>query len=335
MPVHNALPYLDAAIESILAQTFTDFEFIILDDASTDGSAERLAEWAAKDRRIRLVEAKKRLGPVASSQRVAEEAAAAVVARMDADDISHPDRLQQGLAVLRDNPDAGLVASLSDLIDGRGKKIRGPDLWRLVRKSAMAPFAHSAIMYRRDVFERAGGYRADTPLWEDQDLVLRIAAIGAILVIPHSLLQVRQTATSTRSMADIARQEQSLDTMYRQVAGQPVAVDEKIDPRVFVAIGSVILWGGARPRLLGRLLRKGRLRANLPSITALGWTAWASLSPATLRSSLRTLAAIRNAFARRQIDVVNAVQWSPPILLDARAGSSDSTRKARQGKAST
>jgi len=87
MPVHNALPYLDQAVESILGQTLTDFEFVILDDASTDGSTERLREWAARDSRIRLIEVTTNLGPALSSQRVADAATAPIVARMDADDI--------------------------------------------------------------------------------------------------------------------------------------------------------------------------------------------------------------------------------------------------------
>ena len=73
MPVHNALPHLDAAVRSILEQTHRDFEFVILDDASTDGSTERLKEWAAKDERIRLHLGKKNLGPAASSNFVVRE----------------------------------------------------------------------------------------------------------------------------------------------------------------------------------------------------------------------------------------------------------------------
>ena len=68
MPVHNALPHLDEAIESIVGQTYKDFEFVILDDASTDGSTERLREWAKRDPRIRLIEVKINLGPALSSQ---------------------------------------------------------------------------------------------------------------------------------------------------------------------------------------------------------------------------------------------------------------------------
>src|SRR5258708_11231113 len=90
MPVHNVLPYLDAAVASILRQTFEDFEFVILDDASTDGSTGRLRQWASRDARIRLLEAKRNLGPARSSDRVARAASAPIVARMDADDISYP-----------------------------------------------------------------------------------------------------------------------------------------------------------------------------------------------------------------------------------------------------
>src|SRR3954471_2803022 len=100
MPVHNAMPFLDVAVESILGQTFRDFEFVILDDASTDGSTQRLREWAARDGRIRLLEEKHNLGPALSSERVARAARAPIVARMDADDVSHPKRLEEQLDVL-------------------------------------------------------------------------------------------------------------------------------------------------------------------------------------------------------------------------------------------
>src|ERR1051325_5994192 len=87
MPVYNALPFLDDSISSILRQTLSDFEFVILDDASTDNSVERLREWAARDKRIRLHESKQRLGLSGSSNAVLAEARASIVARMDADDI--------------------------------------------------------------------------------------------------------------------------------------------------------------------------------------------------------------------------------------------------------
>src|SRR4051812_2927463 len=172
MPVRNALPYLDRAVESILAQTHDDFEFVILDDGSNDGSSESLRRWAVRDRRIRLVEGGGTRGPVGSSNFVVGQGRAPIVARMDADDIAHPDRLQCQLAVLARRRDAVLVGSVWEGIDRRGRVVREADLSTLGCPGFAAPFAHGSIMFRRDAFEAAGGYRAARPYWEDLDLYL-------------------------------------------------------------------------------------------------------------------------------------------------------------------
>ena len=322
MPVFNALPHLDKAIESILGQTLADFEFVILDDASTDGSAERLREWATKDLRIRLIEAVENLGPALSSDRVARAARTPIVARMDGDDLSHPDRLRRQLELLRARPDVGLVGSLCDVLDSNGCKIRGPEYWRLERNSLLVPFAHGAMMYRQSVFERAGGYRQACEFWEDQDLVTRMSAISKVMVIPDSLYQVRQWAKSTRSTSAQERLEQALDVMYGSLdhlqrdesydhllLGRPGA-HVKCDPRVFVSLGSVILWAGGRPRLFRRLLKRAKLSFELKSLSAIVWTAWASISPGTLRPFLLMLLAARNSFAIAKGRSNEPVIWS-------------------------
>jgi len=289
MPVHNALPHLDKAIESILSQTFRDFEFLILDDASTDGSSDRLRHWAALDPRIRLISADHNLGPVGSSNMVASTARGPFVARMDADDISYPDRLSKQLRLLHEQPDIGVVASLCDIIDVSGRKVRDPEIWRLARRSVFVPFAHGAMMYRRDVFERVGGYRKECEYWEDQDLVLRMAAETNVAVIPEALYCVRQSTTSTRVASEQERLERAVDLMYRSMTrtaeggsyddllAQPVP--EKLDPRVFVAVGSVHLWSSGRPRLFRRFLRRARLSFDSMTLAAALWTLWASISP--------------------------------------------------------
>src|SRR4029079_19598706 len=93
---------------------------------------ERLREWARREPRIRLLEEKVNLGPALSSQRVAEAARAPIVARMDADDVSYPRRLEEQLEVLDRFPAAGVVGGLYDIVDASGRKIRGPGAWRLV-----------------------------------------------------------------------------------------------------------------------------------------------------------------------------------------------------------
>lgn len=347
MPVHNALPHLDAAVRSILDQTHGDFEFVILDDASTDGSAERLKEWAAKDDRIRLHLGKKNIGPAASSNFVARAAKGSLNARMDADDVSHPARLRRQLEIMRKLPEAGLVGSLCDVIDEQGHKVRGPDPWRLRHSGWFAPFPHGSIMYRRELFDRAGGYREQCVYWEDLDLFLRMASLSKILTIPEPLYQHRHSQGSTRLDAKKVEQiERATDLMYRCVSALDRGSDyedllrqdrrdhrEKIDPRVYRARGSIILWAGHRPRLLKRLLKRGRLQPDLKTIVALGWAGLAALSPGLLRLALKTVAWGRNSASRADQDE-EVVEWRLPRLLPAKAAVKASHKPSRKAQAS-
>jgi len=330
MPVYNAGPHLDAAVQSILGQTHRNFEFVIYDDASTDGSTKRLQEWARQDDRIRLFEGMHNMGPVGSSAFVVEHSTAPLVARMDADDICSCDRLERELQLLRDYPRAGLVGTLFDIIDDRGQLIRGPDYWRLRRKSPLVPFAaHGSIMFRRSIFEKVGGYREACEYWEDQDLVVRMAFAADVLVIPLPLYQVRQWASTTRSPADPTRVENAVDLMYRSVARLEQGRDyddllksratpeQKVDPRVFISAGSRLLWTGRRPQLFGRLLKRGRLRLDTRSFTAIVWTAWAATSPATLRAFMRLLLKSKNWLAADLARSTAPLLWSPPVHRDA------------------
>jgi len=306
MRVHNALPYLDAAVESILNQTFRDFRFIILDDASTDGSTERLREWASRDPRIELMEEKRNLGPALSSERVARAATSPIVARTDADDVSYPCRLADQLAVLKRHPEVGVVGGLADVIDAKGRIIRPAETWRLLHPRMVPPFGNGPMMYRQEVFESVGGYRAECEFWEDHDLILRMAAATRIMVLPYAIYGVRQSTGSTRIASNRERVENAIDLMYRSrervlqdrsyedLLRSPLQAGTKIDPRVFISIGSMELWAGGRPRFFSRLLRRGKLRLDYRSLSALVWTAWAALEPHTLRGFMRGLLLARN-----------------------------------------
>ena len=321
MPVHNALPYLDEAVASILGQSFGDFEFVILDDCSTDGSAEALESYATRDSRIRLVRATERLGPAASSARVVAEARAPLVARMDADDISHPDRLRRQLAVFAAEPDAGVVASLHQTIAADGRTVRAGDLGRLVRRSPFAPFVHGSAMFRRSVLEAAGGYRAGCDYWEDIDLFLRIAGKARILVIPQSLYRHRIAETSTRRTGRSEAVARAYGSMYRRFDGlrsgtEGVPADAgsaRIPPQAFTLLGSPLIWAGERPGLLGLLLRQGRLGLDGASFAALAWTALAEISPRGLRFALRRALALRNRAAERALRGKPVVEWVPDL----------------------
>lgn len=322
MPVHNAMPHLDEAVRSILDQTYRNFEFVILDDASTDGSTQRLHEWKEKDSRIRLFEQKRNLGPVGSSNFVVERSKAELVARMDADDVCDSNRLMKQVQVLREHPEAGLVASLFEIIDEDGKLLRGPEYWRVMRRSGFVPFGHGSIMFRRSVFDRIQGYRTVAQFWEDQDLVVRVASVADVLIIPEAHLKGRQWTKNTRVVSDRAEIENQVDLMYRSVGRleQNQTYDdllegnwrpERVDPRVFIASGSLLLWAGRRPRLFGRLIKRGQIGLNARSLAALVWTAWASCSPRTLRGFLQMLLRVRNARAKPIPPNTALIRWSP------------------------
>lgn len=325
MPVHNALPHLDQAVASILDQTYSAFEFVIYDDASTDGSAERLRHWAALDSRIRLFHGERNLGPAASSNQVVACSIAPIVARMDADDIAMPARIQRQLEILDERADVGLVGTLWDVIDANGRKIRGPEFWRLARRSWSAPFPHGSIMFRREIFDAVGGYRDACEFWEDLDFVLRVAARSKVLVIAEPLYRYRQSNTSTRIASEQARVERAVDLRYRSIArvqaGQ--AYDDllrdrssggeaRVDPRVFVALGSLALWSNRRPRLVRRLLRRARLGLDRATATAIVWTIWARVSPSSLRAAMHLVSKARNAMARNKPVPGEAAEWLTP-----------------------
>ncbi|MBV9527160.1 glycosyltransferase family A protein [Sphingomonas sp.] len=327
MPVHNALPYLDAAVESILGQTLGDFRFIILDDGSTDGSTERLRYWASRDFRITLLEEKSNLGPALSSQRVALAASTPFVARTDADDISYPSRLADQLAVFERFPGVDVVGGLTDVIDSAGRIIRRAESWRLLHPRHVPPFGNGPLMYRQELFDRVGGYRSECEYWEDHDLIIRMAAISKVMVLPYAVYAVRQSAASTRIASEARRVERAVDLMYR--CRERVAKDRsyddllassgrregKLDPRVFISLGSAQLWSGMRPHLFRRLLLRGDLKFNFRTLSALVWAAWASAEPHTLRAFMRLLLMARNASPAPETRTNEPVLWRGGALL--------------------
>jgi glycosyltransferase involved in cell wall biosynthesis len=322
MPVHNALPYLDEAIRSIIGQTFADFEFVILNDGSTDGSDAVLRSWAERDPRIRLIESTERLGPAGSSNRVVQESRASLIARMDADDISHPERLERQIAIFDQVPDAVLSGCPHDTIDAEGRLVRKADLSRLVRRSPFAPFGHGSLMWRREAFEAIGGYRSACNYWEDIDLVMRIARQGRILVVPESLYSHRIAVTSTRLTSrrgDVTqaygRMNQCLERYIRGESYEDLLdapAPDRVAPGTFTLLGSPVVWAGGSPKLLRPLLTGGHLAADLESVAVLVWTAWADISPRSLRMFLRAYLALRNRRARGKIAGKAWIEWKPP-----------------------
>lgn len=329
MPVRNAASYLDESIASILNQTATDFEFVILDDASSDESAAIVGRWAARDGRIRLVQSTTPLGPARSADRVVREAKAPLCARMDADDVSAPRRLQAELDVLAAHPTASLVGTLWEGIDPKGRGVRPRDRWRLMRGSVFAPFPHGSIMFRRDWFLGLGGYRAACEYWEDFDFYLRMETRGPIMVISDALYRYRfhsAAVTSARELTHLA----AVDLMYRCAdrasAGQDYTplldegshVDGSVDPRALRSYGSPRLWAGEKPEMLGQLPGLLTRWPTAGSLQAIVMALWGQISPRSLRTLLAGFIRARDLVASRRIPSGAVVRWVPGRMRPAR-----------------
>ncbi len=195
MSVYNSESFLAEAIESVLGQTFSDFEFVIVDDGSTDRSTEILAAYARRDPRIRLYRQENR-GVVDALNRGCDLAQGACIARMDADDIALPDRLSRQMGFLAGRPAVALIGGAVDVIDPDGRRMYtlrypvgedqikyGLPLWNC--------FAHPTIVMRTDAFRVVGGYRKAFLYAEDYDLWLRLAERYDVANLAESILLLR------------------------------------------------------------------------------------------------------------------------------------------------
>jgi glycosyltransferase involved in cell wall biosynthesis len=182
MGVFNGLPELERSIRSILAQTFTDFEFLIVDDASTDGSDELIRRYARQDGRIRLLRNESNAGLGAVLHQGVREARGGLVARMDADDISVPTRLETQVAFFRQHPQTDIVGSYALDVGRDGAVLRERRVptshEKIVELIWSNPFIHTSVMFRKESIVRVGSYRAALRRRQDYDLWFRCAHAG-------------------------------------------------------------------------------------------------------------------------------------------------------------
>lgn len=194
LAVRDGLETLDAALDSVLDQQGVELELVAVDDRSSDGTAERLAAWAARDPRVRVLE-----GPgegLTAALRVGCAAARAPwIARQDARDLSLPGRLRAQLDATRDRPRLALVSCLTEVLAPGGELLyledggAIPDEEQPVSTGArrIGPSAHGSVLFRRDLYERVGGYRVEFPLAQDWDLWLRLGEVGTFLAVGRTL----------------------------------------------------------------------------------------------------------------------------------------------------
>jgi glycosyltransferase involved in cell wall biosynthesis len=252
MPVYNAGRYVAEAVESILAQTLEDFEFLIIDDGSKDRSPEILRGYAARDPRIRLV-SRPNTGIVGALNEGLGLARGELVARMDADDVALPSRLATQLRYMEDHPECVMVGSRVLVIDPEGMPLTIMSD-ALTHEQIVEGFLagrgqlvhHPAVMYRRRVVLEIGAYRPIFDESEDLDLFLRLAEVGRIVNLEEPLLKYREHMAKA-SRAKVVRVEENSRRIReeahrrRGLTFHPPAEPREVTP--FVASEVYRTWG--------------------------------------------------------------------------------------------
>jgi glycosyltransferase involved in cell wall biosynthesis len=215
MGAYNEARFLQDALDGILNQTFTDIELIVVDDGSSDETPALLSRYA--DQRLVCIRNPQNLGLTRSLISAVGVARGQLIARHDADDVSHPDRLRQQVAFFNSHPEVGLLGTAYYVISEDGRVL---DLVRLPADDARLrerlqrgnPFCHGTVMLRRTALEQAGGYRAEFPVTQDYDLWLRVAEHTRLACLTTPLYQFRIHRRS------ISRQRRDQQLAYKQLA---------------------------------------------------------------------------------------------------------------------
>ncbi len=183
MSSYDSAKFLKKAIESILQQSYTNFDLILIDDASTDGSKEILATYAAADSRIIPIYNEENIGLTKNLNKAISLSKSDYIARMDADDIALPTRLEKQVNFLNSKRDIDLVGSAAIDIDESGREIqlrRSPkthdEIIALLPKAN--PMTHSTVMFRKDKFEKIGFYNESYRTTQDYEMWFRAAGYG-------------------------------------------------------------------------------------------------------------------------------------------------------------
>jgi glycosyltransferase involved in cell wall biosynthesis len=244
MTVYNAKLYLLRTLESLLAQTFQDWELVVVENGSSDGSAELLGQFA--DPRIRAIGLTQNIGRTPALRRAFDEARGEYFAVLDADDIALPERLARQVDYLDSHPEVVLLGTWADYVDEADVVFGG---WtpRTEREALIAsfgsvnPIVHSSAMYRATAARSVGGYPLDAPYGQDFALWLKLLDCGDPGVLPERLCQFRVQAQSmTRARRyRVAASRDLLNLMITAGRYRTLTTEERRRNREEVAIARV------------------------------------------------------------------------------------------------
>ncbi len=267
MPVRDAAATLGAAVESVLAQTFEDFEFVVIDDGSRDKSAEIAERFATRDPRIRVV-TRQREGFVEALVRGTALAGGEYIARMDADDVAMPRRCERQVAVLDAEPDVAVVSSLVEIVSEKPLRsgMRRYETWvnGLLSHEDMcrelfveSPIPHPTVMMRAEAVRAVGGYRTE-PVWpEDYDLWMRMWRAGyRFAKVPEVLLRWRYSPASLSHRHDRYSPEQFMAVKLHYLRESYLREEHR----------EIILWGAGA---VGKRWLRALARQEVPIARAI------------------------------------------------------------------
>lgn len=212
MPAFNAEKHIKTAIQSILSQTFANLELIIIDDGSNDSTGDIIAKFAQKDKRIIVLRNKINIGICKSLNKGIKQARGKYLARMDSDDWSFPDRLYKQFAFMKKHPKAVVCGGAIEVCDGSLKVMnqrRYPVSDKKIREKMLRinPFAHPAVIFKKDAVLKVGGYNEKLFTVEDYDLYFRLGKIGKFANLSSKVLKLRthKNSVSSKLIAKQAR----------------------------------------------------------------------------------------------------------------------------------
>lgn len=222
MASHNGEKFIKEAIDSILGQIFSDFEFLIIDDGSTDLTAVILQEYSQRDQRITIFTNKERLGLTKSLNSLIKQAKGEYIARMDDDDISFKSRLEKQMDFMQKTPEFALVGSMAFLINEKSEIIGEKKLAvtsEQIKKQLLFnnQIIHSSWFARKDILIKEGLYNEKFKKAQDYEFVLRLAAKYKIANLPENLLKYRVLKTSL-SWQSKEQQKFAIKARWRAIA---------------------------------------------------------------------------------------------------------------------
>lgn len=193
LPVYNGEQYLTEALDSVLSQSYTHFELLIINDASTDNTQDILDAYAGKDNRITLYNNGSNFGVAKSLNILLKQAKGSYIARIDADDIWLPGKLEKQIIYLESHPGIYLLGTAKQTIDEQGKLLKGKeksifspeDIKKNILKGNL--FCHSSVVFRREILDTIGYYNENYKNTEDYEYWLRVISTFKVEIFPEVL----------------------------------------------------------------------------------------------------------------------------------------------------